>query len=168
MFLFKEKSLRQSVLKKRLWHRCFPVRFLKFLRTLFFHGTPMVAASVHTIKYLTLYNIFVWSGQTNKHKTFEKRKLLCEAIVKISYEISSNRTNNYPNHLIQVQLSAEEFIFKCTWHEDIFPNFRLYFTEFLLFFWDFNRRSNRKQHLHMLLLKSEETLMKNVRGINQF
>ena len=35
----------------------------------------MVAASVHTIKYLTLYNIFVWPGQTNKHKEFEKRKL---------------------------------------------------------------------------------------------
>ena len=25
-----------ALLKKRLWHRCFPVNFAKFLRTLFF------------------------------------------------------------------------------------------------------------------------------------
>ena len=34
-----------TLLKKRLWHRCFPVNFAKFLRTLFFHRTPLVAAS---------------------------------------------------------------------------------------------------------------------------
>ena len=32
-------------LKKRLWHRCFPVNFAKFLRTLFSYRTPLVAAS---------------------------------------------------------------------------------------------------------------------------
>ena len=32
-----EKVLRPAtLLKKRLWHRCFPVNFAKFLRTLFF------------------------------------------------------------------------------------------------------------------------------------
>ena len=48
---------------------------------------------VQTIKYLTLYDSFVWSEQT-------KRIWLCETKVKISYEISSSRINNYPNHLL--------------------------------------------------------------------
>ena len=34
-----------TLLKKRLWRRCFLVSFTKFLRTLFFYGTPLVAAS---------------------------------------------------------------------------------------------------------------------------
>ena len=40
------KQLRSAtLLKKILWHRCFLVNFSKFLRTLFFHRTPPVAAS---------------------------------------------------------------------------------------------------------------------------
>ena len=34
-----------TLLKKGLWHSCFPVNFAKFLRALF-QGTPLVAASV--------------------------------------------------------------------------------------------------------------------------
>ena len=33
--------------EKKLLHRCFPVRFAKFLRTVFFYRTPSVAASVN-------------------------------------------------------------------------------------------------------------------------
>ena len=33
-----------TLLKRRLWHRCFPVNFAKFLRTPFFYRTPLVAA----------------------------------------------------------------------------------------------------------------------------
>ena len=36
-----------NFIKTRLWDRCFPVNFLKFLRTPFFHGTPLMAASLH-------------------------------------------------------------------------------------------------------------------------
>ena len=35
-----------TLLKRRLLHRCFPVNFVKFLRTTFFHRTPLVAAYV--------------------------------------------------------------------------------------------------------------------------
>ena len=35
-----------SFFKKRLWHRCFPVNFAKFIRTPFFHRRPSVTASV--------------------------------------------------------------------------------------------------------------------------
>ena len=35
-FFNKGASLRpETLLKKRLWHRCFPVNFVKFLKTLF-------------------------------------------------------------------------------------------------------------------------------------
>ena len=46
---FTGKHLCQSLflLKKRLWYRCFPVNFAKFLRTPFFYRTPLVVASVH-------------------------------------------------------------------------------------------------------------------------
>ena len=33
-------------IKKRLQHRCFPVKFQKFLKATFFTETPLVAASV--------------------------------------------------------------------------------------------------------------------------
>ena len=35
-----------TLLKKILWHRCFPANFAKFLRTPFFLRTPAVAASI--------------------------------------------------------------------------------------------------------------------------
>ena len=38
-----------TLLKKRLWHRCFPVEFAKFLRTTFLYRTPPVATSERRI-----------------------------------------------------------------------------------------------------------------------
>ena len=35
-----------TLLKKRFWHRCFSVNFVKFLRTLFLYTTSPAAASV--------------------------------------------------------------------------------------------------------------------------
>ena len=49
-----------------------------------------------------------------------------------------------------------------------FQIFDFSLRNFVLFFWDFNGRSNRKENLQMLLLKSEEKLMKNFRGSDQF
>ena len=34
------------LLKKRLWHMCFPVNFAKFLRNLFYRKPPGVASRV--------------------------------------------------------------------------------------------------------------------------
>ena len=39
-----KKAWPATLLKKRLWHRCFPVNFVKFLRTPIYR-TPLVAAS---------------------------------------------------------------------------------------------------------------------------
>ena len=50
LFFNKVAGLRPAtLLKKRLWHRCFPVNFVKFLRTFFFHRTPLVAAFAFNI-----------------------------------------------------------------------------------------------------------------------
>ena len=47
LFSNKVAGLRPETLsKKRLWHRCFPVNFAKLLRTTFFYSTPLVAACV--------------------------------------------------------------------------------------------------------------------------
>ena len=44
--MFFEICFRPATLwKKRRWHRCFPVYFVKFLRTPFFYRTPLVATS---------------------------------------------------------------------------------------------------------------------------
>ena len=44
-----------TLLKKTLWHRCFPVNFVKFLRTTFFHRTPLVTASAFYVTSLLRY-----------------------------------------------------------------------------------------------------------------
>ena len=44
-FLIKLQATPATLLKAKLWHRCFPVNFAKFLRTSFFYRTPPVAAS---------------------------------------------------------------------------------------------------------------------------
>ena len=38
-------SVPATLLKKRFWHRCFPVNFAKFSRTAFLYRTSQVAAS---------------------------------------------------------------------------------------------------------------------------
>ena len=38
-FLVKLQAASATLLKKRLWHRCFPVTFVKFLRTPFLQNT---------------------------------------------------------------------------------------------------------------------------------
>ena len=42
-------SFLKKLLKKRLWHRCFPANFVKFLKNTFLHRTSLVAASVITL-----------------------------------------------------------------------------------------------------------------------
>ena len=42
--VFCKKGQTHNFIKKRLWHRCFPVNFAKFLRTAFYR-TPLLAAS---------------------------------------------------------------------------------------------------------------------------
>ena len=43
-----------TLLKKRLWHRCFPVNFMKFLRTPFF---------IERLWWLLLFVVFLWNSK---------------------------------------------------------------------------------------------------------
>ena len=48
LFFNKVADLRASILlKRRLWHRCFPVNFSKFLRNTFSYRTPLMVVSQH-------------------------------------------------------------------------------------------------------------------------
>ena len=47
VFLINLQATPATLLIKRLWHRCIPVNFAKFLRTLFFYRTPPVGRFVH-------------------------------------------------------------------------------------------------------------------------
>ena len=61
-YVFRSRPQPAPWLKKRLWHRCFPVNFAKFLNT-FFHRTPLVAA----FKYSTWSNYFANSLLKSLH-----------------------------------------------------------------------------------------------------
>ena len=54
IFFNKVAGLRPAtLLKKRLWHRCFPANFAKFLRTPFLQNTSLFSySSVSSIKFL--------------------------------------------------------------------------------------------------------------------
>ena len=54
LLFIKVASLRPvTLLKMRLWHRCFPVDFAKFLKNTFCYRTPLVAASGILYRQLT-------------------------------------------------------------------------------------------------------------------
>ena len=68
------------LLKKRLWHRCFPVDLAKFLRTPFSYKTPPVAASEFIISRLqntskNMFNVFIHINRVSL-KNIYKRVLL--------------------------------------------------------------------------------------------
>ena len=50
-----------TLLKKRLWQRCFPVKFAKFLRTHFFYRTTPVAASAYYCFINFVPNCMFWN-----------------------------------------------------------------------------------------------------------
>ena len=67
-FSFFKKFLIQTLLKKRLWHRCFPVNFVKSLRTTFLQDTS------GRLLTRVLYIIWIFSRYTcywfqNQHST---------------------------------------------------------------------------------------------------
>ena len=49
-----------------------------------------------------------------------------------------------------------------------FQTFDLILWNFILFLWDFNGSSTRKEDLQMLVLKSKKKIMENVCGGDQF
>ena len=61
-----------TLLRKRLWRRCFPVNFTIFLRTAFYR-TPLVAASHSSISMLHFFDIEKYWQWTKDRNTTKKR-----------------------------------------------------------------------------------------------
>ena len=70
LFFNKVVGLRTTtLLKKRLWHRCFPVNFAKFLRTPFLQNTPG--------RLLLYYEEIKWCTTAEPYQTF-MMEFFCE------------------------------------------------------------------------------------------
>ena len=62
-FLIKLQAEPATLLKKRLWHRCFPVNFVKFLRTPFLQNTSrrlLVDLLQNLVKFLKSFKVNNW------------------------------------------------------------------------------------------------------------
>ena len=73
-----------TLLKKRLWHRCFPVIFVKFLRTPFLQNTCgrlllTIVASAGLLVYFKQFYLFF---QVRKEQEKERQKLQEEEMKK--------------------------------------------------------------------------------------
>ena len=83
LFFSKVAGLRPAALvKKRLWHRCFPVNFVKFLRTPFLQSTS---------GRLLLYNFQTIFESSSKNKT----QLEINSISKASRSLYSFQISHY-------------------------------------------------------------------------
>ena len=71
-----------SLLKKSLWHRCFPVDFAKLLRTTFFteHLRWLLKTKAITLKYGQTYFRSTYTGLLCKERS-------CKIIVKVLFNI---------------------------------------------------------------------------------
>ena len=49
-----------TLLKKRLWHRCFPVNFAKFVRILFFQNTPVATSVILRLSWSLGWSFYVY------------------------------------------------------------------------------------------------------------
>ena len=58
-FLIKLQARPATLLKKRFWHRCFPVNFAKFLRTPFLQNTSWRLLP-YILQYLRFSNVYIY------------------------------------------------------------------------------------------------------------
>ena len=61
-----------ALLKKRLWHRCFPVNCAEFLRT---HFTESLWATASTIAEICLKSTLFWNEKSFKYKTKQRKRV---------------------------------------------------------------------------------------------
>ena len=80
LFLNKAAGLNPAtLLKKRLWHRYFPVNFVKFLRIPFFNKISPVAAAVHS---QIFYKMLI--AKSNRCQTEQQKKVIFPKKVSIT------------------------------------------------------------------------------------
>ena len=81
LFLNEVTSLRPATLLKKLWHRCFPVNFAKFLRPVFYRTPPLVVSDLQSEGILVTRDVFTCIylantlNQTFSTATVQRKKL---------------------------------------------------------------------------------------------
>ena len=84
LFFNKVASIRHAtLLRKSLWHRCFPVNFAKFLKT-FFYRTSLDACFCQRFK---LQFIVVFFRMVHKNKFFRKSSVKHRTFQKVQREV---------------------------------------------------------------------------------
>ena len=80
-----------TLLKKRLWHRCFPVNFAKFQRTPFLQNA---SGRLLLCKYTTGYEVYIklsrWRGYTFIYRNIHRRCSIKKLFLKISQYSQEN------------------------------------------------------------------------------
>ena len=92
-----------TLLKKRLWHRCFPVNFSKFLRTPFYR-TTLGAASINDLK--ELIDSF---PRDSPHETFTTKQIKYKLQEQLKDEIVITESNGKPN-IVTFQFIATKIV----------------------------------------------------------
>ena len=67
-----------TLLKQRLWHRCFPVNFVKFLRTPFLQNTSGRLLLYFMTYFLFAFSIIAWKLILSNKQIFDTRVLLVQ------------------------------------------------------------------------------------------
>ena len=85
LFFHKVVGLRPTtLLKKRPWHRCFPVNFAKFSRTLFCRTPPVAASTFCNYEKLLKSQLYIKNNNGGGMKTlfclFRKRPMISQTI----------------------------------------------------------------------------------------
>ena len=70
LFFNKVACPRPTLLKKRLWHRCFPLNFAKISKNTFSYKTPSVAAS----EFLKV-RLVIWTFGMMMHEIYFKKEI---------------------------------------------------------------------------------------------
>ena len=55
-----------TLLKNRLWHRCFLLNFAKFLKTPFYKTPPTAASELDQYKIVAIFNLIKWNISNRK------------------------------------------------------------------------------------------------------
>ena len=92
-----------TLLKKRLWHRCFPVNFSKFLRTPFYR-TTLGAAAINDLK--ELIDSF---PRDSPHETFTTKQIKYKLQEQLKDEIVITESNGKPN-IVTFQFIATKIV----------------------------------------------------------
>ena len=102
-FLIKKGLRPATLLKKRLWHRCFPVNFAKILRTPFLQNTSerlllylqFVYFELNSLLYISKNDSFLKKTYLNKSIFHQATEFDTSVLLQDNYDIANNSSANF-------------------------------------------------------------------------